>query len=118
MKKFILFIFMALFYSVSSAATPENKSVGICNISEKTKETFISELTAQNPNVYYIYTGKTSAVDVYQQKNDENNGNNIVSKVKDIFIKENFSKDFESVSYEIIQNFYEIATDVNRSLRN
>lgn len=112
-KKFITFLFMILFYTVSYSSPSENN---IIDVSEKVKQTFISELTAHNPAAYYISPGRNSTVEVYQEKHEENQC--IVVKVKEWFGEEKYYKTKEIFVEEVFLSAYEIATDINRSLRN
>lgn len=113
MKKFIILLFMTIIYTFSPAASSENS---IIDISKKVKQSFISELTAHNPSQYYIYNGKTSSIHVYEEKHEKEEC--VLTKIRDFFEKESYSEYFEFYPYDIISYFYDIATDINRSLRN
>lgn len=120
MKKLIICIFMMI-YSVFSYASPsvekfqkEEKYIPI--VSLEAKETFISELQSLNPAAYYIAAGRSSSFQTCDIRQNENEC--ITARVKECAEEKIFSENIFFSDEEIILFSYDIATDVNRSLRN
>lgn len=113
MKKLLILLFMTMIYTFSPATSSETN---IIDISEKVKQSFISELKAHDPSKYYIYSGKSSSIHVYEEKHEEEEC--VFIKIKEVFEDKNHSQDYKFYFYSVISSFYEIATDINRSLRN
>lgn len=120
MKKLIICIFMMI-YSIFSYASPsvekfqkEEKYIPI--VSLEAKETFISELQSLNPAAYYIAAGRSSSFQTCDIRQNENEC--ITARAKECIEEKIFLRNVFFSDKEIILFSYDIATDINRSLRN
>lgn len=124
MKKLIIFLYMLVCCTFSYSSSVDNnenylkeKNLLINSvISLEEKESFISELTAHNPAAYYIVAGRNNSFQPCDIKQNENQC--ISEKVKEISDEEKYSENIDFSDEEIILFSYDIATDINRSLRN
>ncbi len=112
-KKLLLFLVMILSYAVSSAA-PVSQDIR-ADLNKETKKTFITAYEAHNFGEYYIAVNKENSLHIYENKHEEEY---IVPKIKDFYINEGFEDYVEPYFEKLISYFYDIATDINRSLRS
>lgn len=113
-KKFIIFLMMILSYAVSSASPLKEEKI----IKEIPQKTFIIKQEYENPGKYYVSENRDTSVHIYENKENKYEEGFTISKIKDLFYEEIFNNFFEPYLENLVFFFYDIATDINRSLRN
>lgn len=111
-KKIIIFLFMIILHTISSASDKTDEKIFF-----KDRLYKVSVLTqcSSNLNEYYISTIRTSKTVNFEIKS---NNNFSLNTIKDITNNRYSNFIYDLILNKVSDNLYIIATDINRSLRN
>ena len=111
-KKIIIFFFMILCY-ITSYSSPVSQNI---DRKKEVEKVFIKEEKIFNSFRYYLDVKKADSNIYFYEDNNELQF--VSNKIKNLFINKKCKDDLELYFDQIIFNFYNIATDITRSMRN
>ena len=111
-KKFILFLFMILFYAVSYAEPVSSSNI----LKKEAEKTYLVETNSHNLSEYYIAAEKNNTIIHYYE--DKHESSFVSPKIKDFFIEKECEEYFNLIFKNPVHSFYIIATDITRSMRD
>lgn len=111
-KKIIIFLFMILCY-ITSYSSPVSQNI---NRKKEVEKVFIKEEKIFNSFKYYLDVKKTDTNIYFYENNSEIQF--VPNKIKNLFINGKYKENLEFYIDQKIFKFYNIATDITRSMRN